>query len=232
MSKLVRPGIRGVTLLEIIVSVAILAMVSLLIYGAFDGMSRAKRGVGEIDQRYREGRLAVRRLAREIPSAFLSAHQPLNQALIVRETLFVGENGTPADRLDFTSFSHRRTMRDAHESDQNELSYFGSRDPEVSGKVDLARREQPYIDLEADRGGAVQVLAEDIDLFNLDYLDPLSGMWQDRWDSTSTTAQLGRLPLQVRVTLVLVDKRRGRTLPFVARIPLAIQDPLSFAIAR
>lgn len=223
---------RGLTLLEVLVSVAILAMVSVLIYGAFDGMTRAKKGVGHMNQRYREGRLAVRRLARELPSAFISAHQPLNQNLIVHETLFVGENSTPADRLDFTSFSHRRFMRDVHESDQNELSYFGSQDPDVAGKTDLARREQTNIDLEADRGGTVQVLAENIDLFDLEYLDPITGLWQERWDSTSTTGQLGRLPLQVKVTLVLRDGPAGQNLPFVARIPLAMQSPLSFAIPR
>ena len=223
---------RGLTLLEILVAIAILAMVSVLIYGAFDGMTRGKKGVGRVNQRYREGRLAIRRLAREIPSAFLSAHQPLNQSLIVRETLFVGENSTPADRLDFTSFSHRRFLRDTHESDQNELSFFGSRDPDASGKTDLARREQNYIDLEADRGGTVQVLAENIDLFDLEYLDPMTGLWQEQWDSTSTTGQLGRLPLQVKVTLVLRDGPANGTLPFVARIPLAMQSPLSFAIPR
>jgi len=223
---------RGLTLLEILVAIAILAMVSVLIYGAFDGMVRGKKGVGKVNQRYREGRLAIRRLAREIPSAFLSAHQPLNQSLIVRETLFVGENSTPADRLDFTSFSHRRFLRDTHESDQNELSFFGSRDPNASGKTDLARREQNYIDLEADRGGTVQVLAENIDLFDLEYLDPMTGLWQEQWDSTSTTGQLGRLPLQVKITLVLRDGPANRTLPFVARIPLAMQSPLSFAIPR
>lgn len=223
---------RGITLLEVLVSVAILAMISVLIYGAFDGMTRAKKGVNRVNQRYREGRLAIRRLAREIPSAFISGHQPIDQSLIVRETLFVGENSTPADRLDFTSFSHRRFLADTHESDQNEISYFGSQDPDVSGKTDLARREQVGIDLEADRGGTVQVLAEDIDLFDLEYLDPISGLWQDRWDSTSTMAQMGRLPLQVKVTLVLRDGPAGRNLPFVARIPLNMLDPLTFAIPR
>ncbi|MCU0692554.1 MAG: prepilin-type N-terminal cleavage/methylation domain-containing protein, partial [Polyangiaceae bacterium] len=94
---------RGMTLLEVLVSIAILAMVSILIYGAFDGMTRAKKGIGRVNMRYREGRLAIRRLAREIPSAFLSGHQPISPSLIVRETLFVGDNGSPADRLDFTS---------------------------------------------------------------------------------------------------------------------------------
>ena len=226
------PRQRGITLLEVLVSVAILAMVSVLIYGAFDGMTRAKKGVGRVNQRYREGRLAIRRLAREIPAAFISGHQPINQTLIVRETLFVGENSTPADRLNFTSFSHRRFLADTHESDQNEISYFGSADPDVSDKTDLARREQIGIDLEADRGGAVQVLAEDIDLFDLEYLDPISGLWQDRWDSTSTMAQMGRLPLQVKVTLVLRNGPAGKNLPFVARIPLNMLDPLTFGIPR
>ncbi|PIE06333.1 MAG: general secretion pathway protein GspJ [Sorangium cellulosum] len=233
LQKLVsRRHARGLTLLEILVSVAILAMVSVLIYGAFDGMTKAKSGVSRVNQRYREGRLAIRRLAREIPSAFLSAHQPLNQSLIVQETIFIGENSTPADRLDFTSFSHRRFLQDTHESDQNELSYFGSRDPDIPNKTDLARREQNHIDLEANRGGSVQVLAEDIDLFDLEYLDPLTGMWQERWDSTSSTGQLGRLPLQVKVTLVLRNGPSGRNIPFAARIPLAMQTPLSFAIPR
>lgn len=224
-----RSASRAITLLEVIVSITILAMVSVLIYGAFDGMSKAKTGIGRINQRYREGRLAIRRISAEVSSAFLSAHQPLNQALAVRTTVFIGTNGTPADRLDFNSFSHRRITRDTHESDQNELSYFGSQDPEVSGKTDLARRESALLDMEPTRGGQVLVLAEDIDLFDLHYLDAVSGMWQERWDSTQAMDQLARLPLQVKVVLVLRNGPAGKNVPLVARIPIAIQTPLTFA---
>lgn len=213
-------------------AIGILSMVSVLIYGAFDGLTRSKKEVGRVNQRFREGRLAIRRLARELPSAFLSAHQPLNQSAIVRETLFVGENSTPSDRLDFTSFSHRRTELDKHESDQCELSYFGDDDPNHSGKVDLLRREQASPDIEADRGGTVDVLAENIDLFDLQYLDPMTGEWQERWDSTSATGQLGRLPLQVKVTLVLLDGPGGKEISMVSRILLPMQAPLSFAVPR
>lgn len=225
-------GRRGITLLEVLVSIGVLSMISLLIYGAVSGMGKAKRGIGDANQRYREGRLAIRRLSREISSAFLSAHQPLDQNLSIRETLFVGESSSPADRLDFTSFACRRTSYNTHQSDQCELSYFGSPDPEISAKMDLARREQLGIDLEADRGGTVQVLAERIDLFDIEYLDPITGMWQERWNSTSSTGQLNRLPVQVKVTLVLLDGPGGKSLPFVARIPVSIQTPLSFANSR
>lgn len=231
-SRLARSGARAITLLEVLVAVAILAMVSVLIYGAFDGMARAKTGVGRVNQRYREGRLALRRIASEVSSAFLSGHQPINLSLAVRHTAFIGMNSSPADRLDFTSFSHRRVTADSHESDQNELSYFGSPDPSRSSKTDLARRESALIDIDPGRGGQVLVLAEDIDLFDLQYLDPVSGMWTERWDSTQAMDQFGRMPLQVKVTLVLRNGPGGANVPLVARIPLAMQTPLVFAIPR
>lgn len=226
-------GTRGLTLLEVMVALGILAMVSVLIYGAFDGMTRGKKGLIRVGDRYHEGRNAMARLSREISGAFLSLHQPLVPQLSVRQTIFSGTNGSPADRLDFTSFSHRRVTKDAHESDQNEISYFGSPDPEVSGKIDLARREAVIIDLEPERGGRVNVLAEDIDLFDLRYLDPMSGLWVETWDTTQAiTGQPNRLPLQVKVTLVLKGGAGGKTVPFVTKIPVAMQSPLSFAAPR
>jgi general secretion pathway protein J len=223
---------RGLTLLEVLVSVAILSMVAMLIYGAAYGLERSKKTVAQMDERYREGRAALRRINSEISSAFLSGHVPINAMLSVRNTCFIGTNGSPADRIDFTSFSHIRVTRDSHESDQNELSYFGSPDPAVSGKTDLARREQTVIDLDPRRGGPVNVLVDNIDLFDLKYLDPVSGMWQETWDTSQATGQMGRLPLQVKATLVLRDGPAGKNVSFVARIVLAMQTPLTFAIPR
>jgi len=224
-------GKRGLSLLEVMVALGILAMVSVLIYGAFDGMTRGRKGLVRVGDRYHEGRNAIARISRELSSAFLSMHQPILPQLSVRQTIFSAQNSSPADRLDFTSFSHRRVTKDAHESDQNEISYFGSPDPQVPGKVDLARREAPIIDLEPDRGGRVNVLAEDIDLFDLRFLDPMSGLWVETWDTTQAiTGQPNRLPLQVKVTLVLKGGPGGKTVPFVTKIPVAMPSPLSFAV--
>jgi general secretion pathway protein J len=138
----------------------------------------------------------------------------------------------PADRLDFTSFSHRRLVRDIHESDQNEISYFGSPDPNVSGKIDLARRESPIIDREPTRGGEVNVLVDDIDLFDLRFLDPTTGMWNDTWDSTQVTGQPNRLPFEVKITLVLKGGRDGKPIKFVSKVQLPMQAAVSFAVSR
>jgi general secretion pathway protein J len=224
---------RGLTLLEVMVAVAILAMVSVLIYGAFDGLSRGKKGLGRMNDRYHEGRQALNRVASELASAFLSQHQPLTAAQNRRLTIFSGSHGSPAARVDFTTFSHRRLTRDAHESDQCEVSYFGSSDPTVPGKTDLARRESPLIDLEPKRGGEVNVLAEDIELFDLKYMDPTTGQWLETWDTTQgATGQPNRLPLAVKITLVLKGGPEGKSVSFVTKMPLAMQLPLNFAVPR
>ena len=225
----------GLTLIEVMVAIAVLAMISMILYGAFATMRNSKAGLERLTDRYREGRLALARISRELQSAYLSMHVPIDQQLAVSRTAFVGSPGTPADRLDFTSFAHRRLDRDAHESDQAEISYFGSENPDEDGVIDLARRTQSPIDLDPQTGGRVEVLATDIDLFKIEYLDPLTSEWVDTWDTTQATAQPDRLPLQVKVLLVLNGGRRtgvdqGReTIRLVTKIVLPISQPLRFA---
>jgi general secretion pathway protein J len=134
--------------------------------------------------------------------------------------------------VDFAAFSHRRIERDARESDQAELGYFVVRDPVVHGKYDLVRREQTPIDLEPQKGGIVQILAEDIETFELRYLDATTAQWTDNWDSTRTTGQPARIPLAVHIRLVLKGVPNGKPYVFVTKVMLPIQRPLSFGIPR
>lgn len=220
----------GLTLLEVLVSLAVMAMIGLLIYGAFDGMTRSRNAISTLDERYHQGRSALSRISREIAASFVSLHQAPPIAQVMRVTAFLGKKQTPYDRLDFVSFSHARLDRDKHESDQHEVGYFASRDPDVNGKVDLARREAATIDDDPEKGGVVQVLAEDIELFSLDYFDPLTGTWLDTWDSTQPAGQMGRLPLQVRVMLHLRGGPRGEPIRFSTKVTLAMQSPLAFSV--
>jgi general secretion pathway protein J len=229
-------SLRGFTLVELVIAVAILAGVSLLIFGAFAGMKASRDGLQRLTDRYREGRMAMARISRDLQSAYVSSHVPADMSQTVVKTAFKGAPGSPAYRLDFNSFCHRRLQRDSHESDQAEVSYFGSPDPDRSGVVDLARRESARLDLEPDKGGKVDVLATDIAIFELSFLDATTGMWTEEWDTTQATGQPNRLPLQVKVILVLKGGERSRAagpqepLRFVAEIPIPIQRPLTFAI--
>jgi general secretion pathway protein J len=225
----------GFTLIEVLISIAILAAITSLLFGAFAALKRSKDGLSRVQDRQREGRLAMARITRELQSAYLSAHMPLNQALMVQKTIFKSERGTPADRLDFTAFANRRLDKNSHVSDQCELSYFGSPNPDGSGTTDLVRRIDTSLDLEPMKGGKVEVLATDIDLFDLQYLDAQTGQWQESWDTTQATGQADRLPLQVRIILVLnggvrssAERSRG-TIRLVTKVGLNMLQPLTFA---
>jgi len=231
-----RPN-RGFTLVELLVAIVVLSLISVLIYNAFASMKRTREGIERVDDRYREGRLAMTRMTRELQSAYISLHAPINQSLLIQRTAFIGTSGTPADRLDFNSFSNRRMDKNSHISDQCELSYFGSSNPDLSGVTDLARRFSTTLDMDPKKGGRVEVLATDIDLFDLQYLDPLSGNWVDTWDTTqSVTGQPARLPVQVRIVLVLNGGSRqgydrGRsTIRLVTKVALPIDNALNFAV--
>jgi general secretion pathway protein J len=228
---------RGFTLVELLVAIVILSLISVLIYSAFSSMKRSREGLERVEDRYREGRLAMARMTRELQSAFISLHAPINTALLVEKTAFVGTSGTPADRIDFDSFANRRVDRNSHISDQCELSYFGSPNPDDSGVTDLARRVSTTLDLDPRKGGRVEVLATDIDLFDLQYLDPLTGTWLETWDTTqSVTGQPARLPVQVRIVLVLNGgTRQGysralSTIRLITKVSLPIENGLNFAV--
>jgi len=223
---------RGFTLLEIIVSMSILAMISLLIYGAFTSMSRGKKGEEIKSERARVGRSAILRMAREMSSAFLSSHTPTNPALVIRVTAFTSVNSSPFDRMDFTSFAHRRISADTPESDQAEIGYFVTPDPDKTDKMDLVRREQTPIDLDPRRGGQTNVMAEDVESFNIRFFDPLTWAWVDSWDSQQVNAQPNRLPYEVEITLVLAHVPPGVDAKYQTKFQMPMQQPLSFGIPR
>jgi general secretion pathway protein J len=206
------------------VSIAILAVIGSLIYGAFDGMRRSRESITRTGDRYHEGRSAIARMSRELTSAFISLHRPEVTSQYVRQTLFVGTTRSPVDRVDFTSFSHRRTGKGTHESDQQELSYFGSRDPDT-GAIDLVRRMSANIDEDARRGGVVQVLVHDVASVDFAYLDPMSNTWVEDWDSTQAS-HAERLPSQVRIVLALNQGTGQDPLVFTTKVALGMQAPI------
>ncbi|MBK9262451.1 MAG: prepilin-type N-terminal cleavage/methylation domain-containing protein [Polyangiaceae bacterium] len=221
----------GLTLIEAMVSIGVLALIGSLIYGAFDGMSRTRKGITQMADRYQQGRSAMSRIARELQTAFVSKHgdYTANSTMIsqqMRKTAFIGKDHGSFDRIDFTSFAHRQLG--PHESDQSEIGYFGSRNRET-GATDLVRREDKYLDMEPDKGGVVNILVEDVDSFDIEYFDPLSREWISDWDTTQAAGQPWRLPMQIRITLVINGGPGGKPVVLRSRVSPAIQSALEFA---
>jgi general secretion pathway protein J len=227
-----RRSVRGMTMIEVMVAIAILSMVAVLIHGVIDSLSRGKKGEEMRAERAHEGREAMQRMVRDLSAAYLSAHVPAVQALVTGKTAFVGRSAIPFARVDFTAFAHLRTDRDSHESDQAEVGYFVVPDPEAADKMDLVRREQTPIDYDPLKGGTVNVVAEDVDQFELRYLDPTTSQWLETWDSTQVTGQPSRIPLEVKITLVIKGVGGGPPYAYTTKVFLPIQQVLSFGIPR
>ncbi|HTM44492.1 MAG TPA: type II secretion system protein GspJ [Polyangiaceae bacterium] len=230
-----RRALTGFTLLEVMIAIGVLAMITVLLYGAFSGLKQSKDTIERIDGRYHEGRAAIHRMSSELQSAYLSLHLPIDPQLQVVATSFVGKRDSPADRVDFNTFANQRYERDSHKSDQAEIGYFGMADPEDSSRFDLVRRISDRPDLQPTKGGRIEVLATDIEELKFTYLDPTTGQWLDEWDSTQALEQNARLPLQIKIRLVLKGgrKRLGASRPddieFMTKVDLPIQNPLAFA---
>jgi general secretion pathway protein J len=219
----------GVTMLEVIVVTAILAMIAVSLAGAFQHTALIRTRLGGRQERDHVARVAMSTLSRDLRGAFLSAHVNPMPNLVASITTFVGTHDTAGSRLDFTAFTHRRLMRDSHEGDACELGYRVEARRGADGHFDLVRRESPRIDIDPRRGGVVDVLVPDVSAFELRYYDSGSDTWIDTWDTTSATAQGGRLPTRVRITLTLVDVD-GHDRRYVTETDLPIQDVLRFGL--
>jgi general secretion pathway protein J len=218
---------RGFTLLEIILAVSVLALVGTMIYGGFAQTALNKARVEADVEHSRVIHMALERMVRELTMAFVSTHVNPSLDLRVVDTVFIGEDNGTDDRIDFTSFSHRRLYRNARESDQNEISYFVTEHPDEPGVLVLARREQNRIDDDARRGGKSQILVENVEEFNVEYFDPLLTDWVQTWNTEDVLAQPNRLPTQVRIRLAVKDpRRRGETQAFGTRVMI----PLTYAL--
>jgi general secretion pathway protein J len=218
---------RGFTLLEVILAVSILALVGTMIYGGFSQTALNKARVEEDVDHSRIVHIALERMTRELMMAFVSTHLNPSPELRSWYTAFIGKDNGREDRIDFTSFSHRRLYRNAKESDQNEISYFVTEHPDDPDIDVLARREQNRIDDDPRRGGKSQILVENVEEFNVEYYDPQLSDWVQTWDTVNALGQPNRLPTQVRIRLAVKDPRRsGKSQVFGTRVSI----PMTYAL--
>jgi len=218
---------RGFTLIEILVAVAITAMIGGIVAAAFTSGFRAKELVETEAERYRGLRVAMDRMVREIGAAYVSDRYDLRRYRDQndRPTNFIGSR----DRLLFTSLAHQRLYSDAKESDQMVVEYSvrSANVPGARGRQDLMRRENPnlYGEDRMDRGGAEDVLLEDVKRIELSYWDSDRKDWVTDWD-TRRLEKKSILPTRVRIVLVRVDEE-GREQKYVTetRVMLNTEIP-------
>jgi len=223
---------RGLTLIEVLIAVAITAIIATLIWGSFARAFDSRDFVLAAQDRYHTLRLALERMSREISSAFVYDCRELDTPTgeVRYRTPFKVEQEGDVSRMVFTSFSHLRMFRDVHESDQNVITYFGESDPDVPGQMNLMRKEKVRIDAQPEEGGRTQVLCPGVEKVSIQLWDETKEEWVDEWDC-SQVERLNRLPQQVKVSITVIDERdQELTLATVARV--FISKPLANFIKR
>ena len=215
---------RGMSLIEASLAIGMLALIGTLTWGSIARSFDAYETVKDIDGRYHNVRVAMNRIAKELSMAYLTAQIRHSGRERVVEQVFVYENGSPFNVLHFSSFSHQVWLKDAKESDQAELTYFGARDPDNKDIINLMRREAPRIDNDHERGGRSYIIAEDIKDFGLRFYDERKDKWTDEW-STEKAENKGRLPniVEIRLTVLGGD---GKPIDFITKTRINLTTEL------
>ena len=130
--------LRGMTLIEVMISFAVLGMIVVSVWSSFSGTLKGIETTEAMQQRYSIVRNGLARMTSEISMAYLSKNRPLDDPR--HYTMFEGRENFDTDSLTFSAFSHLRVRKDANESDQTVLQYFIEKDPEDSSRSHLYRR--------------------------------------------------------------------------------------------
>ena len=215
----------GFTLIEVMVGMAILAMVSTIVWSSFKETTLTKKNVEAQAVRYRTVRLALDRMAREIAMSFLSQNEDTSQP--ERRTRFVGKKRNGIDELSFSYFGHQRLYEDATEGDTAMVSYTAEPDRDHHGSVNLMRRESRRLGYfrPEELSGQYDILCDDVTKLKLDYWDSRDKVWREEWNTTNADGQIDRLPSKVKITLTVRDER-GKDVPFQTQTRIAMQEPL------
>lgn len=222
---------RAFTLIEVMVAVALLTMIGAVVVGTLRNSLKARDMLAENDAVQQSARVAMERVGQELRLAYLTSS---TSAVNTYQTIFIGQDDDPVDRLWFTTLSHRPMYKNTHECDQTEITLWSEPDPENPRLQVLLHREAPRIDEEPDVDGVILPLAHNVKRFDLRYLDGTTGEWLEEW-STISTETPNRLPRAIKLVLVisapdLEDPDELVDHTFVTTILLEYAEPLARSV--
>jgi len=197
-----QPRAAGFTLIEVMISSALMALILVSAYMCL--------GAGFSAQKLIEPRAEIiqnARVALAIMAADLRAACPLSTTNdFIGMTRTVGK--VEADNIDFAT--HNYTPRRVREGDFCQESFYLDKNP-ATGQFSLWRRRNPTIALDALSGGSKEELAQGVVGLRFEYYDGMD--WYNSWgdvgpqkkEQTSAREEpnLTGLPEAVRITLLL-----------------------------
>ncbi len=214
---------NGFTLIEIMIAMAILAVMAVLFFTSMSQTINSKDDVEKKDELGHSANLALNKMSMDLQMAFLLNGPEFLGSDGKMKTAFIGKE----DRVDFPSFSHVRYFKDVKESDYAEVGYYVEDDKEDPSKKLLMRRESKGIDDKPEEGGKGEAMIEGVKEFHLEYYDSKKKEWLKNWDSTQVDFS-NRLPRAVKIELKVQDPAMEEPYAFSTIVDLKLLEPLVF----
>ena len=196
------PGNRGITLLEILVSVSILAVVMGIIYGSYTSNVDAIQTARGSGMAYQTARIILDRMGRDLESAFIPKgplQGPLRMGFLCVDKEM---EGRPADQLDFTALTYFSLNPTGPITDLCEIGYY-LKENEVGDGLILQRRCQMGPDEDPVSGGEERKFSEMVVGLDFTFHDA-EGNIHESWNSLEGEQQ-ERLPSLVVIRLTITD---------------------------
>jgi general secretion pathway protein J len=217
----------GFTLIELMVAITIVSMMMVIAWGTTQETLRAKKYYEKVQERYREVRVAMNTMARDINMAYISSNEDMT--LVDRRTFFIGETSGDVASLRFSAWAHTKLYADAHEGDQTIIAYYSCPDPEDRTLKDICRRETHRLaNLKYDQiPGESDVLFAGVDKLKFEYWDVQQQTWSDTWSTVAADGKPNKIPDKVRITLTFLDERR-QPVTFKTETRIQTQEVVQF----
>ncbi|HLH76359.1 MAG TPA: type II secretion system protein GspJ [Candidatus Binataceae bacterium] len=208
---------HGFTLLELMLALALVAVLLTLLFGAFHAVAQSKAQAEARLTADEEGRALMWTLARELRGAVYTPMIPSHILLLGQANK---QGGLPLDNLTVSTISpgHRQAL--SAFSAETLVTYSTVPNPQHRGWNELVRSQQSALLL----GNSVAtppgvVLADNVLSLHFRYYNGSS--WLESWDST--TAPPGQfLPQAVEIDLELATGSRPSHLSTMVSLPMAI----------
>ena len=209
------------------IAITIMVLMMTLAWSTISNTLAAKNMGEAMESRNHEIRLAMGRVVADFEGAYLSKNE--ESAASNPRTQFVGKSGGAIPEMRFSTLGHRVLWADANESEQTLISYEPINDRNNPSQTNWLRREQRRLSHRTmnEEPAEYDILLRDVYRVTFEFWDWSAQAWKDRWDSTSSDGERGKLPNRVRITIVTKDAK-GNEVKLSSQARILMQEPLNF----
>ena len=194
----------GMTLLEVILSLGILASLMMAVSMLLKNSSEMKEGISQAGNVNHRLQFAISKLSNDLAHAFMVQKTDLDRRT---KALFLIEKQGESDKLSLTTFTHRAKKLHSKEADMTYIVYEVKRSEE--GGIHLYRGEAARIPESFHAAPPMVLLTKSIKSLRI---VPWDGeRWvRERWDSRQR-AYRNKIPYMVRIELAAYEEEEVTT---------------------